>query len=471
MLAQATTGQTEAAASIGARTKRLFRAVSRTLGSHRGNRRIYLDGKYLLSAGFAPGRYVVAEFRPNRVVLRLSDAGGRLVSSKAAGQIPVIDINCRELTEALGAVETVVVKVMTGEIVITPTVREERKRARCQNGREGSICAGGGLLTKSAQLAGFDPAWAVEIDPRFADIYAENFPGSTVFQMPLEQVDVRDLTPVSLITVGLPCEGVANCRTSDRKTGKKRDRALPPEAHPDAGVVVMFAAAVIERLNPSYVVLEEGERWMDSASGFLMRYFLERLGYKVGMRVLDSHDYGYLQSRSRTVLVAVGDNSEIAWPRQRECRQTLADILDAPEAVAGEFFTSATKPWVQAHWSKQSAKGNNFAPPKLTADCAKVPTIKKRYLAGQGDNPVVAREENPEACRWFTLSELRRLFTLPDDFILGAKTVSGEVLGQGVIVDFFRRVIACLAGRGDEDVETAEQSAPAAAAGQLAFGF
>jgi DNA (cytosine-5)-methyltransferase 1 len=466
----ATTGR--AAAQTGAQVKRLFRAVSRNLGFHRGNRRVYLDGQYLLSAGFAPGRHIVADFRPNRVVLRLSSAGDRLVSSKAAGRIPVIDINCRELTEALGSVETVVVKVMSGEIVITPTVREERKRTRCRNGKELSICAGGGLLTKAAQLAGFEPSCAVEIDQRYADIYSANFPGATVYQMPLEQVDVRELPPSEIVTLGLPCVGVANCRTLDRKTGAKRNRQLPPEAHPDAGVMVMFAAAVIEHVNPRLVVLEEGDKWMESASGYLMRYFLERLGYKVGMRVLDSHDYGYIQSRRRTVLLAIGDDSEIAWPRPQECRQTLADVLDDAEAVAGEWFTPATKGWLFRHWSECDRKGQGFTPERLTGASSKVGTLKRRYLAGQGDNPVVRSEKNPDVCRWFTLAELRRLFTLPEDFILGAKTVSGEVLGQGVIVDFFRRIIAVAAGRGGEDVEAVEQPASVeATAGQLAFGF
>jgi DNA (cytosine-5)-methyltransferase 1 len=445
------------------------RVMNATLGLHRGNRRVYLQGLYLARAGFEAERLIEAEFGRGRVTLRLAESAGRKIASKGGGRVPVIDVNCRELAQALGDVHTVVVKVFSGEIVITPSVREEKRRSRCRNGKEGSVCAGVGLLTKAAQLAGFEPAWAVELDERYADIYASNFPDSTLFNMPLEEVCLADLTPVELVTLGLPCEGVSSSRRLDRVTGAKRDRALPPEAHPDAGVVVMFAAAVIEQMNPRLVVLEEGERWLQSASGFLMRYFLERLGYKVEARIIDAHDYGYVQSRTRTVLVAVGDDeAEIAWPAKRECVQTLADVLDDEQTVEGEWFTPESRPWPFRHAARQRERGNNFCPVMLTRESSKVGAIKKRYLAGQGDNPML-RDEAAGRYRWLTLAELRRLFTVPDDFELGtAKTVAGEGLGQGVIVDLFRRIIEAVAGKGG-GAHAAREESPAG--GQLAFSY
>jgi DNA (cytosine-5)-methyltransferase 1 len=475
VLAQAaTTGRTQAA-QLGARTKRLFRAASRTLGFHRGNRRLYIDGQYLLSAGFAPGRYILADFQPNRVVLRLSSAGGRLVSSKAAGRTPVIDINCRELTEALGSVETVVVKVMSGEIVITPTVREERRRTRCRNGMEGSLCSGGGLLSAAARLAGFEPAFAVEVDPRYADVYESNFPNSTVFNMPLEELDVRDLPPVEILTMGLDCSGVSLKRSLDRGTGKKRDRALPPEAHPTAGVLPLFAAAVIEHTNPRLVVIEEGKLWLNSASGYMMRFFLERLGYKVEGRIIDGRDYGYLQMRARSVMIGTTDDSP-RWPLKRPCEMTLADVLDSPEAVESLWFDETTKGYLFRHWQRSRERGNNFAPRPLTPDAGFVQGVSKRYLSCQGDGQVLAHPTDPKKRRFFSLAELRRLFTVPEGFNLGEErgvTVAGEVLGQGVIIDLFKRIIRAAAGRGGADVEPREQEegAALAQAGQLAFGF
>jgi hypothetical protein len=64
-------------------------------------------------------------------------------------------------------------------------------------------------------------------------------------------------------------------------------------------------------------------------------------------------------------------------------------------------------------------------------------------LAGQGDNPVVAHPTKPNTYRWFTLAELRRFHGVPSGYNLGtAKTTAGEIVGQGVVVDLFRQVIA-----------------------------
>ena len=74
------------------------------------------------------------------------------------------------------------------------------------NGREGSLFSGGGLLSKAASLAGFKPAFAVELDERYAGVYAENFPEAVIFNQPIEQVDLNDLPPCEVLTIGIPCQ-------------------------------------------------------------------------------------------------------------------------------------------------------------------------------------------------------------------------------------------------------------------------
>ena len=74
--------------------------------------------------------------------------------------------------------------------------------------------------------------------------------------------------------------------------------------------------------------------------------------------------------------------------------------------------------------------------------------ITKRYFAGQGDNPVVkdTRPGREGWFRWLTLSEVKRLIGLPDQYDLGCtRTTAGEVLGQGVLVDVFHRIIRSVA--------------------------
>ncbi|HEU4639095.1 MAG TPA: hypothetical protein VFS84_09600, partial [Candidatus Binatia bacterium] len=72
-----------------------------------------------------------------------------------------------------------------------------------------------------------------------------------------------------------------------------------------------------------------------------------------------------------------------------------------------------------------------------------IPCISKRYMAGQGTGAVVKHRTLPNTWRWLTLNELRKLHRIPDTYELSddSKVLSGEVIGQGVIVSLFQKII------------------------------
>src|SRR5437868_614676 len=402
------------------------RVAALKLGEHRGAPRVWIEGDYLLSAGFAPTQLIEATFKQGRVTLQLSERGSRRVSQKGKGR-PVIDINSRALRDAFGDVQTLQVVVKSGEIVITPLRSEERRRTRCRNGEQGEIYAGGGLLTKAAQLAGFKPRFAIEINPDYAESYERNFPDALMFNMSVADVLPDRLPQVELLTVGIPCEVYTNIRTFVRGTREKRDRKAVPEAqHIDADLT-LWAALIIERVNPATVIIEEAKEWINTGAGWLMRHFLTRLGYKVEARVLDAVDYGELMHRRRTVMIATSDD-RVTWPQTSHTSRTLGDIFDAPEEVESEWFDAKTKRWLFDHWQRHSERGNGFEAVKVTASSSSVKGVTKRYLSGRGDNTVIEHPTKPGVFRFFTLSELRRLFAVPPDFRLpDAKTTAGEI--------------------------------------------
>lgn len=447
------------------------RVAAVKIGEHRGAPRIYIEGDYLLRAGFAPSQLIEARFRQGRGTLRLSENGSRRVSQKGKGR-PVIDINSRVLRDAFGDVQTLQIIVKSGEIVLTPLRSEQRRADRCRNGKEGAIYAGGGLFTKAAQLAGFKPGFAIELNPDYAEVYERNFPDSLMFNMSVADVPLCELPQVELLTIGIPCELYSNIRTITRGTGRKRDRSQVPEAqHIDADLT-MWAALIVERVNPATVIIEEAKEWIDTGAGWMMRYFLQRLGYHVEARIIDAVDFGELMHRRRTVMIATS-NDEVIWPFASRSSRTLGDIFETPEKVEGEWFDAKSKPWLFEHWKKQGARGNGFEAVKVTAESESVKAVTKRYLSGQGDGTVIAHPTRPGVFRWFTLVELRRLFGVPESFILPeAKTRAGEVLGQGVIVSLFRKIIECATGhaRGQTDA-TQLLDVDEDYSGQLALAF
>ena len=70
--------------------------------------------------------------------------------------------------------------------------------------------------------------------------------------------------------------------------------------------------------------------------------------------------------------------------------------------------------------------------------------MRRRYFAQQGDG-VVVKHKTREAYRWLSLAEVRRIHAIPDTYFLDEEqslTRAGEIIGQGVIVSFFQKIIS-----------------------------
>jgi len=370
------------------------------------------------------------------------------VSSKKNGEIPVLDLNSSAISDSFGEIQLLQVRITEGEIVLTPAYSEQLRATRCRNGKEGSVYSGGGLLTEAARLAGYQPAFAIEINSDYAAVFEENHAHARMFNLSVEDVPVDELPPVELLTLGIPCEPYSTARRRDKITGAKRNRTLPPEAHPLSDLTI-WAALLIRKLNPATVVIEEAPGYLTSGAGFMIRFFLERAGYTVEARVIDPREYGELSARIRSVIVA-HSGSNFRWPELISTTRTFAEIRDDESALESHYFTPRTKPWLTNHWSNQTAKGNGFTSTQLDNQSTSVPCVSKRYFSQQGTDAVVKHLQRPECWRWMTLAEVRRLHGVPDSYYLGdeSKTRAGEILGQGVIVSFFQKIIAATRNLG-----------------------
>jgi hypothetical protein len=145
------------------------------------------------------------------------------------------------------------------------------------------------------------------------------------------------------------------------------------------------------------------------------------------------------QAKMHTLVIVCTTAAKFEWPAVEPKTAKLGSVLD--ENAEG-WFDRNTKAWLFNHWDVQTAKGNGFAPTPVTAESAEVGTIGKRYFAIQGDSPVVAHPTLPGTVRLFSINEVKRLHGIPTDYFLGdSKTTAGEIMGQGVVVTTFEKVI------------------------------
>lgn len=400
------------------------------VGKNKGRPRIWLEGKYLQGLGFKGGKKIAVSFDKGKIEIVGDESGTRTVSERRSRSI--IDLNTDDISRAIGNAERVEVECKAGRIVITPAEVEVARVSRSLDNSAGSIFSGGGLMDEAARQAGYDTAFGLELNPDYADLWQQNHPAYMMCGS-IEEIPLAKIPQVDLLVGGIPCEPFSIKRRAVDRTSSHE--------HPLADLS-FFALMVARQANPRNIVLEEAPAYLTDPIGIVTQAALRRMGYHVESRIIEGTEYGSLCIRKRAVIVARSASGAIHWPCTTNTTRTLGEILLPADNPACEWFTRETKGWLFDHWDKQRAKGNGFASQILTADTTRVPAITKRYFSQQGDGAVIAHPTNPDTFRWLTLVEVKRLMGLPDPYYLGeAKTTAGEIMGQGVLVDVFAKII------------------------------
>lgn len=99
--------------------------VERKAGLNRGKRRIWIEGKDLLNAGFGQNTRFDSEFLNGSIILTLNPEGGRKVSGKIKpnGEFhPIIDLIGEKVAQSINNSERVNVTYAAGKITIKPII-------------------------------------------------------------------------------------------------------------------------------------------------------------------------------------------------------------------------------------------------------------------------------------------------------------------------------------------------------------
>lgn len=398
-----------------------------TIGENRGKPRIWIQGRYLEAAGFTRGTPIKIQFQKKGITITPFPESDNHVSG-TANRAPIIDINTAKIIEAFEDTKNVKVAVYQNRITISRALHE-LIRERPATNTVFDAFPGVGLLSQSARESGLSTKGAVEKNPDYADVWQNNF-SADMYNMDIADIDIDDLEEVDVLTAGIPCESFSHARQNGCQWYDHDNADLS-----------MFLVPIIKKVKPKYIVLEEVPEFIDSIIGKLLVKALQRLHYTVDIRTLTGRDYGLPATRKRVVILASIDGKKIPEPVNENT--SLADILlpvDHPEC---KWWNRNTKPWVFEHWEKQKAKGNNFRGQVIEYEKTEyVSTITRRYFAQRADNPLVKHPTIPDTYRWLTISEVKKIMGLPDDFYLGhSMTLAGEGMGQGVLVKMFKNIM------------------------------
>lgn len=428
------------------------------MGRHRGAPRLFLDAWQASRAGFRPGEAfeVVVDGQSVRVE-RCAD-GSRLVSRRVRNgeDLPVIDINSRELLKAFEGMELVRVIVRAGCVVLLPLASEikakkrlERAMAKLQLGQPlavGSVAHGGGILS-AALRDGLEAAGVRSTPALVSELRADlvehvlaretgtpgGEPPTNVLAGPMQEM-VQDewlmqrLPQLDCLDVALPCSAASRAGIAKRHLAKMED-------HPEVGHLVVAALAIIERTQPVAVAIENVELYSTSGSASILRNCLRDMGFRCHEAVVRGRDYGALEDRVRWVMVAVTRGVEFDFADIRPGLQVLrrlGDVLDpdiGPEHGAWRRFDGLV-----AKAERDRLAGKGFKMQVMSPEDMQVPTLRKGYSKAGTTDPLLQHPSDPERFRLLTPEEHARVKGVPEHMVDGLpQSVAHQVLGQGIV--------------------------------------
>ena len=218
------------------------------------------------------------------------------------------------------------------------------------------LFSGAGGMSLGFEMAGFDIAASVEIDPIHCATHKYNFPLCTTICASVENLsgdDIRQLAgldgkEIDVVFGGAPCQGFS-------LIGK---RALDDPRNQ----LVSHFVRLVKELSPKYCVFENVKGLTIGKHAKFLSEIIESLndaGYNVltPYKVLNASKFGVPQSRERLFLIAAKRGQELpSYPQPLDHSVTVGDaISDLPDADT--FSELKKQDSVQASWTNRNMLG------------------------------------------------------------------------------------------------------------------
>lgn len=315
-----------------------------------------------------------------------------------------------------------------------------------------STFSGGGGSCLGYRMAGYDVLWANEFVEEAQKTYRANHSAY------LDTRDIRTITPESILEkTGLkkgeldlfdgspPC--CAFSTAGSREKGWGEQRAYSDGKTQRVDDLFYEYARLLKGLQPKVFVAENVSGLVKgTAKGYFKRILaeLKSCGYNVSAKLLNAQWLGVPQSRERLIFVGVRNDLNLSpvFPKPFGYFYTLGEALEGVQNDPAEV-------------KRLIAEADKY---RFGAVLKKIPANPKKVISGSevmnGSYFNLVRESMYQPCttvcqtasvasaagichpienRKFTIAELKRITSIPDDFILtGNYKQQGERLGRMV---------------------------------------
>lgn len=305
----------------------------------------------------------------------------------------------------------------------------EKKMQKTNHPRLVSLFSGCGGLDKGFEDAGYKRVWANDFDRDAQAVFKLNL--GNIDGRDIKDVPVEDIPDCDILTAGFPCQPFSNA-------GNRRG------VYDSRGELYLECLRIIESKNPKVVLFENVKGLLSSKhqSGKrlieVIKEDLENLGYRVNYKVVKASDYGVPQNRERMILVAMRNDLEKIFefpPIQKDkSNLTLRHVLDIPSDLPNQtYWPYSPQAQNMIEMIPEGGSWKSIPYEKLPPRFQRIRDDMKRYHAPNfyrrfsrdEINGTITASAQPENCgithptenRRYTIREIARIQTFPDDFM------------------------------------------------------
>jgi len=336
-----------------------------------------------------------------------------------------------------------------------------------------STFAGGGGSSTGYRLAGGKILCVNEFVEEAQKTYHENYPDTPILPGDIKELTGKDFLDAAGIGVGEldildgspPCSAFSVAGVlSHGAGGKHSDGWGKTKLYSDGKMVeniedLFFEfLRIAEYIKPKVIVAENvAGLTMGEAKEYFNKIIntFEKIGYDVSAKVLNSVNYGVPQTRTRVIFIGVREdvtadvgltfmNISSIFP------EGDGKVISLEEAFEGLEYDQEEVDYLIKRWTASAHYKDTVAlmpldPPKVLTGADYHPkghhfNVKRcsRFHPSPTVTATGAGETGAGGCHWieprkFTIAELKRIMSLPDDFILtGRHGKKAERIGRMV---------------------------------------
>lgn len=316
-----------------------------------------------------------------------------------------------------------------------------------------SLFAGGGGSSTGYRMAGGNCLVANEFVPEAAKTYRTNYPDTVVIERDIRSITPEDLLKASgknkyeldLLDGSPPCSAFSTLGAKEKGWGKTKKYSDTKQKN----VEDLFYEYVrmVEGIMPRVFIAENvAGLTKGKAKGYLNDILrrLKALDYRVEARLMNAKNLGVPQSRTRLIIIGArddllcADTAQDLHPRPIDGYVAMRQAFEGLTATDNDLKETCIKKYKVYQLLKTLKIGEQHKKAFSLIRCD--PNNVSPCITATNSN-LGAREVRHWDLRAFTINELKRLMSLPDDYMLtGTYQQQAERIGRMVAPFVYRAV-------------------------------